>query len=329
MDIKSEHVARIFIILLVFGSFVAVISARIAGKQGALDMHGRMAETGGWTPDVIQAEAGKPLLLRLTSDDVVHGFAVGQFDFPDVDIEPGKVTEITLDFQEPGKYTFYCTRWCGLNHWRMRGTIDVSGEGKPAIKPDSQPLYVTLALNLDAPHEAAVVPDERPQGSVNLLKAINPPYLDGDYYRSHAPDQVFTDLRGDGDYERLSDAEIWDLVAGIWRANTTTNGLLQGKELYSENCAACHGEGGRGDGVFADDIEAQFGKAMSGMENISGRPTDFTNAGTMFGASPALVQGKIVRGGMGTGMPYWGPIFTDEQTWNLVAYLYSFTMSMR
>jgi mono/diheme cytochrome c family protein len=26
---------------------------------------------------------------------------------------------------------------------------------------------------------------------------------------------------------------------------------------------------------------------------------------------------------MGTGMPYWGPIFTDEQTWALVAYLYS------
>jgi len=26
----------------------------------------------------------------------------------------------------------------------------------------------------------------------------------------------------------------------------------------------------------------------------------------MLGASPALLHGKIVRGGMGTGMPYWG-----------------------
>jgi mono/diheme cytochrome c family protein len=41
----------------------------------------------------------------------------------------------------------------------------------------------------------------------------------------------------------------------------------------------------------------------------------------MLAASPARLQGKIIRGGMGTGMPYWGPIFTDEQIWNLVAFL--------
>jgi hypothetical protein len=40
----------------------------------------------------------------------------------------------------------------------------------------------------------------------------------------------------------------------------------------------------------------------------------------MLGASPALLQGKIIRGGMGTGMPYWGPIFTEAQTWALVDY---------
>jgi len=37
------------------------------------------------------------------------------------------------------------------------------------------------------------------------------------------------------------------------------------------------------------------------------------------------MQGKIIRGGMGTGMPYWGPIFTEAQTWALVDYLWSFT----
>jgi len=44
----------------------------------------------------------------------------------------------------------------------------------------------------------------------------------------------------------------------------------------------------------------------------------------MLGASPALLQGKILRGGMGTGMPMWGSIFTEEQIWDLIAYLYSF-----
>jgi hypothetical protein len=51
-----------------------------------------MPEYGGWSPDVIHAEVGEPLHLKLTSDDVVHGFAVGQMDMQSVDILPGKVT---------------------------------------------------------------------------------------------------------------------------------------------------------------------------------------------------------------------------------------------
>jgi mono/diheme cytochrome c family protein len=44
----------------------------------------------------------------------------------------------------------------------------------------------------------------------------------------------------------------------------------------------------------------------------------------MLSAAPALLQGKLIRGGMGTGMPMWGVIFTEEQTWALVSYLYTF-----
>jgi mono/diheme cytochrome c family protein len=53
-------------------------------------------------------------------------------------------------------------------------------------------------------------------------------------------------------------------------------------------------------------------------------PVDFTVSNRMLGASPALLQGKILRGGMGTGMPMWGSIFTEEQIWDLIAHLYSF-----
>ena len=42
------------------------------------------------------------------------------------------------------------------------------------------------------------------------------------------------------------------------------------------------------------------------------------------GVRPSLLQGKVLRGGMGTGMPMWGAIFTDQQTWNIIAYLYTF-----
>ena len=57
-------------------------------------------------------------------------------------------------------------------------------------------------------------------------------------------------------------------------------------------------------------------------------PSDFTDAEHLLGASPAVLHGKIVRGGMGTGMPYWGPIFTDQQVWDLVAYLWTFQFDL-
>jgi hypothetical protein len=285
-----------------------------------------MAEDGGWVPDSIKAEAGKPLHLRLTSDDVVHGFAVGQMEMESVDVLPGKISEVTLTFDKPGTYTFYCTRWCGVNHWRMRGTIEVGGSTSD-LEPAPVPLYVTLGLDIDAVHESPIVPDKRPSAvngerlasNVELIELIN-----ADFYRSHSPYQTFEKLSS----TQLSDSEKWDVVSHIWRSNTTSESLASGKKLYDQNCAACHGETGAGDGVFADDI-AQAGEdsmqSMNGsMEMMMQTPADFTDPKRMLGASPAVLQGKILRGGMGTGMPMWGSIFTEQQIWDLVAYIHSF-----
>jgi mono/diheme cytochrome c family protein len=46
----------------------------------------------------------------------------------------------------------------------------------------------------------------------------------------------------------------------------------------------------------------------------------------MLGASSALLAGKILRGGMGTGMPNWGAILTDDQVGALVAYLWTLSL---
>jgi heme/copper-type cytochrome/quinol oxidase subunit 2 len=129
--------------------------------QDELTLQARMAEQGGWSPSALTATVGQPLHLRLTSDDVTHGFAVGQMDWPAVDIYPGVMTDVTLTFDHPGKYVFYCTRWCGPNHWRMRGTIQVSGAAKAPIEPTltaQTPLYASLNLDIDAPHPASISP---------------------------------------------------------------------------------------------------------------------------------------------------------------------------
>jgi mono/diheme cytochrome c family protein/plastocyanin len=289
-------------------------------------IHASMAEAGGWNPDVIRGEVGQPLHLRFTSDDVMHGFAVGQMDMQAVDIEPGQVSEVTLNFEKPGMYTFFCTRWCGMNHWRMRGTIEVSGESQapaPEVGGDI-PLFVSLGLNLDAPHPAEVLPSAKPstQSGLDLLAGI-PIDTSSSTYRSSSPAQMFQALSS---YE-WTDAQGWDVVAAIWQTNTSVEGLAEGKLLFSQNCAACHGESGGGDGVFANALEAArmaSRQGMTGSQDMSmKRPVDLTHP-DLLGASPALLQGKMLRGGMGTGMPMWGSIFTDEQLWNLVAYLYTF-----
>jgi len=317
---RSELLSRIIVTVAIVGA----IGAPLYFWSRTPLIHARMAENGGWSPDVIQAEVGQPLHLRFTSDDVVHGFAVSQMDMPSVDVLPGKVADISLTFDEPGIYTFYCTRWCGLNHWRMRGTIEVAG-ASTSPKPVSPPLYVSLNLDIDAPHDALFIPDGKPSAvngqSLAMSSSIS---LSQEDYFTQSPYQVFDELKGTS----LTDEQRWDAVAYLWQSNTTPESLANGKQLYAQNCAACHGENGAGDGVFANDLneagEASMQTMTGAHDMVMQTPVDFTDPTRMLGASPALLQGKILRGGMGTGMPMWGVIFTEEQIWDLIAYIYSF-----
>ena len=303
---RSERISQI---LIVTGILLAVGTPLYFWQRTPL-IHAQMSENGGWTPDIIKTNVGEPLHLRFTSDDVMHGFAVGQMNMESVDIEPGKVTDVTLIFDKPAVYTFFCTRWCGVNHWRMRGTIEVTGTSSASKEvPINTPLYVSLGLDIDAPHESPAVPEMQPSAihgralseNLDLANLIEP-----ELYKSRSAFQFFQQL----DSTTLSHSEKWDVVAYIWRVNTTTESLTNGRELYAQNCAACHGESGAGDGVFADEIAAEGEASMQSMsgarDSMMQTPADFTNPKRMLGASPAILEGKILRGGMGTGMPMWG-----------------------
>ncbi|HEY6074396.1 MAG TPA: c-type cytochrome [Anaerolineales bacterium] len=319
---RSEWIARILII----AGTIMVIGAPFYFRGRTPMIHARLAEAGGWSTSVIEAETGQPLHLRLTSDDVMHGFAVGQMQMEPVDVEPGKVTNVSLVFDKPGVYTFYCTRWCGLNHWRMRGTIEVGGP-RASPQPVPEPLYVALGIDIDAPHISLVLPASTPSALRGERLAAGLPieaFMDQKSYRSHSPYQIFEALASTD----LTEPEKWDVVSYLWNANTTSESLATGRQLFASNCAACHGENGKGDGVFAEEL-AKAGESstqnMAGADAMTAQlPANFTEPGRILGASPALLQGKILRGGMGTGMPMWGSIFTEDQIWNLIAYIYSF-----
>ena len=324
--LTGEHLARSALVLVVL-----VIPLGFAGAWGLskvtdspTTIHGRVSEDGGWHPETLRAAVGTPLRLRLVSDDVVHGFAVGRSDSPAIDLPPGKVVDTTLTFSEPGTYTYYCTRWCGPNHWRMRGVIEVTG-GQPAAPAAPEPLYVTLGIDIDAEHPAAVVPDVPPSAArgealgVELSEGIRSRQ---DFVR-RSPSEIWRALRRDPSTAGLSDPDVWDLVALLWWSTTSPDALSDGQALYARNCAACHGENGGGDGVMSKPAVPSTSPAHDSA-NHAATPADFTDRSKMLGASSALLQGKILRGGMGTGMPYWGPILTEAQMWALTDFLWTF-----
>jgi len=251
----SEDSARYFLFALVGGVLLVVGAARWIDRSLAFELHASVPENGGWSPESLSIGVGEALRLRLVSDDVLHGFAIGQSDQPELLLEPGKPVETTLLFTRPGKYVYYCTRWCGLDHWRMRGTIDVVGPGK-ALESEGEPLFLTLGLDIDAPHPAQVVPQQVPSSrQAALLDADLPEgYRSRAYYQSHSPAQAWADLRAESSLAHLDDEQIWDFVAYIWTIHTTPVELEEGERLYQANCAACHGENGSGDGVMAGQL---------------------------------------------------------------------------
>jgi hypothetical protein len=48
----------------------------------------------------------------------------------------------------------------------------------------------------------------------------------------------------------------------------------------------------------------------------------------MLKGTSALYTAKIRRGGMGTAMPYWGSIFTEEELEALVDHLWTFSIDI-
>jgi mono/diheme cytochrome c family protein len=321
-----ERVARTLVLGVLLGvplaTFLPHLYTFVTPGTRAIDIRGRIPQKGGWSPGNITASVGVPLRLRLTSDDVMHGFAIGQVPLSALDVGPGEVVETTITFTRPGKYVFYCTRWCSADHWRMRGTIEVSGPAADDADSVSPPLYEMLGLDLDAPHPAVTLPDQRPSAVRGAALGVTIParFLTVDYHRSHSPAAKWSALRHDPAATDLSDQEVWDLVAHLWALEATPQILKEGTRLYRANCAACHGENGAGDGVMA---AAVAGRGTAPGDTTRG-PADFTDTEQMLGASPALLQGKIIRGGMGTGMPNWGPIFRTAETWAIADFLFSF-----
>ncbi|MFB3817186.1 MAG: c-type cytochrome [Candidatus Methylomirabilales bacterium] len=346
--IRSEVAARrvTLAVLALCGLAIALVWL-LQGRDAAMELVARQPAAGGWSRERIVVQQGDRVRLRIRSEDVVHGFAIGRLGVDAGPIEPGKVTTVEFVAGEPGEYTYYCTEWCDPNHPRMRGILEVRGpDGRaPAPAPD------TALPHLDAPRAAPAVPGARPVASRGRERyearcaachgsrgqgTPDGPALGRDARADLSPVQVFQALRagpappagapaahvparpGPADHRRYapgwSGQETWDLVAHLWSLGRTPESVEAGRRLFARNCAACHGEGGAGDGPAG--------------KHQPKSPADFTDARRMLAGTSALYLAKIRRGGMGTGMPYWGGIFTEEELRALVDRVWSFSLGI-
>jgi cytochrome c oxidase subunit 2 len=78
----------------------------------------------GFTPNQITLKKGEAVKLRLSSEDVTHGFFMKKLKIDEV-VEPGRPTEIALTPDIAGNFTTICDHFCGANHGSMNMTITV------------------------------------------------------------------------------------------------------------------------------------------------------------------------------------------------------------
>jgi mono/diheme cytochrome c family protein/plastocyanin len=334
---RSEWLVRAALILI-----LVIFPAALLGYQfwlrpaltdmRTIDIVAAAPEAGGFQPEAIRIAVGETVRLRISVPDVTHGVAIGPglgLDWGQID--PGEVKEVEVTFDRVGRYTLYCNIWCSPNHWRMRSTIEVYDPNKPELPPlndSSDPVIESLTtrrIDIDAPHEAAAIPARRPSAAqgqeivAELGEAMPPELRSQAWRRSHSPVEAWTMLIEAG----LSEAEAWDAVAYLWLAEVDAARLLTAASLFAKNCAACHGESGDGRGPGAEALAAQNLGQHSDM-HTAGKPAVFAEPGSMLGGTSEIYYAKLRRGGMGTGMPAFGPIFTPAETWLLVDYLWTF-----
>jgi len=76
------------------------------------------------TVNQLNVPVGKPVIVDLTSFDVIHGFFLPVARVKH-DAIPGMVFPLWFETKETGEFEIACAQLCGLGHYRMKGYFNV------------------------------------------------------------------------------------------------------------------------------------------------------------------------------------------------------------
>jgi mono/diheme cytochrome c family protein len=105
----------------------------------------------------------------------------------------------------------------------------------------------------------------------------------------------------------LSDRQRWDVVAYVLNLSVTLNELSNGMDVYRQDCQACHGEKGRGDGPQA--------------ASLAVKPPDWSDPALLAQVSLQDLFNATQWGDPQNGMPGFSSQLTEDQMWSAVSYM--------
>jgi mono/diheme cytochrome c family protein len=85
--------------------------------------------------------------------------------------------------------------------------------------------------------------------------------------------------------------------------------IAAGQKLYAQNCAACHGDSGKGDGKMAGELDP--------------KPSDLTDADWKHGSTDGEIFLVISDGAKNTGMKAFKSKLTAHQIWDAINYVHT------
>lgn len=80
-----------------------------------------------YTVNDLHTPAGKPVVIKLRSDDVLHSFFLPHLRVKQ-DAVPGLVIPVWFEASEPKVYDLVCAELCGWGHYKMRGQLTAQSQ---------------------------------------------------------------------------------------------------------------------------------------------------------------------------------------------------------
>ncbi|HEX5125966.1 MAG TPA: cupredoxin domain-containing protein [Rhodocyclaceae bacterium] len=119
-----DRTRRKWLALMTGGSLGLGALSRFVKAQQTETVIPILAKKFTFVPNVITLQKDVPVVLALTSDEVLMGFVAADFKIR-TDIVPGKSTELRFTPDRVGKFDFYCDVDCGIGHDDMEGSFIV------------------------------------------------------------------------------------------------------------------------------------------------------------------------------------------------------------